>query len=469
MTIWKHVQSVWQKLSFSDSSADDALNAFENNDNHASSNNSHPNLDKSLSKTQSDLGRLLSEKKLSCQSREVLAEDYRQLHRIIDKLEKQQFHIAVFGRVSVGKSSLLNALLGQQYFSTSVLHGETKATADIAWQSYQDRALHFVDTPGIDEFDGEVRADIAKQAIKSVDMVLFVVDGDLTQIEFDALASIKSQVKSLIVIVNKADRLTPNEITEIKTSIGEKLAQLSKQASIPLVFVAADPRPKTIIQIAADGQETQTTLIPENHVDALKTVIWQQLSATGHQLQALSAAMFATQINDKIGREIVTVRADVATDIIRKYCIGKALAVGLNPIPLLDISVVVGDVAMIKHLGEVYGFDINKREATALMTSIMTELGLVLGTSFGIQALSSVLKGISAGLSTLLTASAQGVAAYYGTYLVGKACEEYFKKGASWGEDGPEKVLDTMLENIDKETILAEAKADIQRVLRVKS
>ncbi|PIE45599.1 MAG: GTP-binding protein [Gammaproteobacteria bacterium] len=460
---WKSVQSTvneaWDKISFWQDHSEKQLDL---------SPDSGDDLSKSLSKTQSDLDRLLNDRQLSRQSREILAEDSRQLNRIIDKLENKQYHIAVFGRVSVGKSSLLNTLLGRAHFSTSVLHGETKETADIHWTSYQDRALQFVDTPGIDEFDGKVREDIAKQAVSTADMVLFVVDGDLTQIEYDALRQAKSQVKSLIVAVNKADRLSQRDIDDIRNSISDKLATISS-AYIPLVFVAADPRAKEIIRVDASGRETLEKIVPASHVDELKAQIWQQLKQSGHQLQALSAAVFATQISDKIGEEIVRARADIAANIIQKYCIGKALAVGLNPVPLLDVSVIVGDIAMIKHLGSVYGFDINRREATVLLKSVITELGLVLGTSFGMQALSSVLKGISAGLSTVLTASVQGVAAYYATYLVGRACEEYFKKGAGWGADGAGKVLQDMLDDIDKDTVLAEAKADIQRVLRSKS
>ncbi len=461
MDIWKTVQdnieTIWDKkskLAFwrSDEKIEEPI---DNKD----------DLSKSLAKTQSDLDNLLNEKKLSKKSREILAEDRRQLNRIIEKLEQQQFHIAVFGRVSVGKSSLLNALLGKVHFSASVLHGETKETEGIEWTVYQDHALHFIDTPGIDEYNGQVREDIAKQAISAADMVLFVVDGDLTQLEFEALSYAKSLVKSLIVVVNKCDRLTQKEQTDIESSIKEKLATLSKTDSIALHFVAADPRAKEIIKVDSDGNETITTVKPDTHIDELKAQIWQQLNESGHRLQALSAAMFATQITDKMGEEIVTARADIASDIIRKYCIGKALAVGLNPIPLLDISVVVGDIAMIKHLGTVYGFEVNSKEATSLMSSVIAELGLVLGTSFGVQALSSVLKGLSVGLSTVLTASAQGIASYYGTYLVGKSCEEYFKQGAGWGDEGAKKVLQDMLDTIDKDEILSEAKADIQRVL----
>jgi GTP-binding protein Era len=54
---------------------------------------------------------------------EALAADYREIKSM---LEHGHLHIAVFGRVSVGKSALLNALLGEQRFATRPLHGETK-------------------------------------------------------------------------------------------------------------------------------------------------------------------------------------------------------------------------------------------------------------------------------------------------------------------------------------------------------
>lgn len=52
------------------------------------------------------------------------------------KIEHGHIHIAVFGRVSVGKLALLNALLGETRFSTSPLHGETTHAAHARWQEY---------------------------------------------------------------------------------------------------------------------------------------------------------------------------------------------------------------------------------------------------------------------------------------------------------------------------------------------
>lgn len=80
------------------------------------------------------LRQLLEDKRIPDNVREVLNEDYSQVKRMLDKLEHGHIHIAVFGRVSVGKSSLLNALLGKEAFSVSVLHGETKQSDIQNWE-----------------------------------------------------------------------------------------------------------------------------------------------------------------------------------------------------------------------------------------------------------------------------------------------------------------------------------------------
>lgn len=463
MKIWKVVQENWSKL-FSLKSDSNDETSLGSNSTQADAQAEPVNVQDVLGKTKFDIETVLQDPKLSDDSKSRLLEDKKQLQRLIEKLEDKQFHIAVFGRVSVGKSSLLNALIGKTHFSTSVLHGETKTTTDVFWHQFEDHGLVFVDTPGIDELQGEQREEIAKQAVSSADMILFVVDSDLTQLEFNALSDLHASNQPIIVVVNKDDRLNSIEKIQLQQSITDKLHNISKH--IPLVFASADPRPKEIIKIDEHGNETLTTISPIVQTEALKAAIWQSIQASGKTLQVMNAAIFASQLNNKLGEEIINLRAEVAQALIKKYCLGKSLAVGLNPIPLLDIAVVFGDVAMIKHLASVYGFDITKQEASRLLKSILTELSLVLGASYGIQALSSILKGLSAGLSTVLTASSQGLAAWYGTYLVGKASEEYFKRGANWGEQGANTILQKMLEDIDKKEVLEEAKVSIQRIIR---
>ena len=56
----------------------------------------------------------------------------------------------------------------------------------------------------------------------------------------------------------------------------------------------------------------------------------------------------------------------------------------------------------------------------------------------------------------------QGAIAYYSTYLVGGAAGEYLAKGKSWGDGGPKQVVKQILESLDRDTVLRDAKREIQ-------
>ena len=65
-------------------------------------------------------------------------------------------------------------------------------------------------------------------------------------------------------------------------------------------------------------------------------------------------------------------------------------------------------------------------------------------------------------LISLVTAGAQGAIAYYSTYLVGQAAAEYLAKGKSWGDGGPKLVVKKILDSLDRDTVLRDAKREMQ-------
>ncbi|HVT32409.1 MAG TPA: Era-like GTP-binding protein, partial [Rhodanobacteraceae bacterium] len=130
---------------------------------------------------------LLDDANIPPSIRTNLAADFARLESMLAKLERGELHIAVFGRVSVGKSALANALLGEDVFTVGVLHGTTQDAAQRAWREVSGSGVHLIDTPGIDELDGEAREKLAFEVAGVSDLVVFVVDGDMTQRELDAL------------------------------------------------------------------------------------------------------------------------------------------------------------------------------------------------------------------------------------------------------------------------------------------
>ncbi|MCB1771893.1 MAG: 50S ribosome-binding GTPase, partial [Candidatus Competibacteraceae bacterium] len=130
--------------------------------------------DDHLALARESLRDLLDDQRVPPPVRKALADEYQQLQVLLEKIEQGHIHIAVFGRVSVGKSALLNALLGETRFSTSPLHGETTRAAHARWQEYDAGGVFLIDTPGINEVAGEEREQLAHDVASRSDLVMFV-------------------------------------------------------------------------------------------------------------------------------------------------------------------------------------------------------------------------------------------------------------------------------------------------------
>lgn len=449
MKIWKRVQNAWPNHWFGAGGGTENLPKPR-----PVSGDTH------LALARDSLRELLDDQRVPPPVRAALADEYRQLQLLLEKIEHGHIHIAVFGRVSVGKSALLNALLGEMRFSTSPLHGETTRAAHARWQEYDAGGVFLIDTPGINEVAGEAREQLAHDVAGRSDLVMFVVDGDLTDSELQALRQVKGAAQRLALVLNKVDRYTHAERDLLLDTLRQRTTGLIQPQDI--LTVAAHPAERIVILVDAEGNETETRRCPPPDVNALRERIWDILKAEGKTMAALNAGLFAGRFSDRLSREIIVIRRDLADSVVRKYCLAKGVAVALNPIPIADIlAAIATDAAMMIHLSRVYGLPINRSEAGSLLKTISIQLAFLMGTVWAMHLAAAALKGISLGLSTIVTAGAQGAVAWYGTYVVGKAAEQYFAQGKSWGEGGPKRVVQDILDSLDRDSLLAQARGDI--------
>jgi hypothetical protein len=411
------------------------------------------------------LRQLLEDQRIPDDVREVLNEDYSQVQRMLDKLEHGHIHIAVFGRVSVGKSSLLNALLGKEAFSVSVLHGETKTSNIQNWEEYEDGGLFLIDTPGINEVDGEERERMAHEVAERSDLVLFVVDSDLTDVEFRALQMVATGHRPTLLVVNKADRYTEKEQRQLRGILRERIQGIISPENI--VFTTAQETRQVLISIDGEGNERESTRIRPTDITSLKTRLWDILEAEGKTLAALNASLFAGNLSNEVGRRILEVKRELGARTIRMYCLGKGVAVALNPIPIADLVAAAAiDAGMIMHLSRLYGLPMSRSEAGELVRTILGHLILLIGTTWAINLLSSALKLSTGGLSTILTAATQGAIAWYSTLVVGSVAERWLANGKSWGDAGPKLAVQQILDSLDRDSVVAEARNEILTYMR---
>jgi GTP-binding protein Era len=413
------------------------------------------------------LRELVNDSRLPEGVRESLAHDYESVEAMLAKLEHGHLHLAAFGRVSTGKSSLLNALIGEETFSVSPLHGETRQSAMKAWSEVEAGGVYLIDTPGIDEAGGEDREDMSREVARRSDLIMFVLDGDITDTELRALRTLLAQGRPVLVVLNKSDLFTQRDREALLEAIRNKTAGLVAPGHI--IAAAAQPRPQVVIDIDSDGNEVEVEREREPDVEALRLRLWDILDAEGKTLAALNASLFAAELSDQVGKRILAARREIGEKLIRTYSVGKGIAVAFNPVPVADLfAAAFIDVGMVVHLSRVYGLPLSRKEAGSLVKVIVAEAAALMGTVWALHFVSSALKVGTAGLSTIVTAGAQGAIAYYSTYIVGKVASRYLAQGKSWGEGGPGYVVQQILDSLDRDTVLADAKREIQSRLRLR-
>lgn len=439
---------------------------------------------------QTALKDLVANLDLTPQERAGLEEEIEQLQIMLVNLERRVVQIAVFGLVGRGKSSLLNALSGQAVFETGPLHGVTRTATRTSWSISQETIgngclkvtlpglgesqVQLIDTPGLDEVNGETRTTLAEEVARQADLILFVIAGDMTKVEHQALSQLREAGKPILLVFNKIDQYPQVDRIAIYQKIrDERVRQLLSPDEI--VMAAASPLVKTAIR-RADGSVVAQLRPSPPQVDELKLKILEILHREGKALVALNTMLYADNVNEQLVQRKLEIRDNSAKALIWRAVMTKAVAIALNPVTVVDIlSGVVIDVALILSLSKLYGIPMTQAGAVGLLQKIAISMGGIsaseLLATLGLSSLKGLLglaapatSGASLGpyLSVALT---QAGVAGVSSYGIGQVTKAYLANGASWGPDGPKAVVSRILATLDETSILNRIKDELRTKL----
>lgn len=134
--------------------------------------------------------------------------------------------VAVIGRPNVGKSTLINSLIGQKI---AIMSDKPQTTRNkiLCVLTQDDAQILFIDTPGIHKPKhklGEYMLSAAENALKEVDCVLFVVDAseEIGAGELYILERLKSTRRPVLLVVNKVDKIDKRQILPIISSYADR-------------------------------------------------------------------------------------------------------------------------------------------------------------------------------------------------------------------------------------------------------
>lgn len=160
-----------------------------------------------------------------------------------DSPKGERVHIALFGKRNAGKSSIINALTGQQLAVVSDVKGTTTDPVYKAMELLPLGPVVFIDTPGLDDEGelGKLRVEKAQEVLRKTDIALLVIDGaEDASAEDDALlAQLKARKIPYLVVVNKLDLVKETEayqkrhpspdILWVSTQTGEGIHELKER------------------------------------------------------------------------------------------------------------------------------------------------------------------------------------------------------------------------------------------------
>ncbi|WP_336515607.1 ribosome biogenesis GTPase Der [Pollutibacter soli] len=192
-----------------------------------------------------------------------------------EKEEENLPKIAIIGQPNVGKSSLLNALVGSERTIVSDIAGTTRDTIHTRYQLFQ-KDFILIDTAGIrrkSKVDEDLEFYSVIRAIKAVDeadICLMLIDAQkgITQQDLNIFSLASKKGKGIVLLVNKWDLVEKetNTARDYERELKERIAPFS---DVPIVFISATEKTRIfkVIEVALEVYENRQRRIPTSKLN----------------------------------------------------------------------------------------------------------------------------------------------------------------------------------------------------------
>jgi len=383
--------------------------------------------------------------------RQKFEDNIHQLDIQIKKLEKKELQVSVFGRVGVGKSSLLNALIEKQVFPTDIINGNTKTMKAYKWcKRFKSlNKVELIDSPGIDEINKAKKEKLCFNYLLDTELILFVIDSDITRVDLNFIEKLLRHNKPILLVLNRCDQWNEGEAQLILSSIQRKLSFYKHKIKIALV--ASSPRQA---KINTDGTVRSEQKAPK--VEILKSDLKDIIEQSGELLLCINSLRIADQFYKLLKENRLLKRKEAAQSLIGKYAALKASGVAINPFLMIDLVTGLAlDSALVIQLSKLYDLEVGGPDARQLVKRLSLHNSLLGGAQIGIQITLNILKHIlilgaplTGGLSlapAIPIAVAQAALAIHATKLIGRLAAYKFLIGTTRKDGQPELMLKYLL------------------------
>ena len=231
----------------------------------------------------------------------------------------------ILGKPNVGKSSLLNALLGYDRAIVTDVAGTTRDTVEEKVRVGH-ALLRLCDTAGIRDTEDTVErigVERSRAAAQNAELALLVLDSSRPLDEEDlAAAALAETVRHCIVVLNKADLPSCADVSALQRRFGEIIAVSAKTmtglaeltAAIEALYPAGQTASGELLTNARQADAVQRAL---SSVSAARFALDQGLTPDAVLTDAETALEALGELNGK------SIREDLVATIFSRFCVGK--------------------------------------------------------------------------------------------------------------------------------------------------
>jgi GTP-binding protein EngB required for normal cell division len=292
-----------------------------------------------------------------------LAEVRRELSLLQERKAAGRIHVAFFGEISSGKSSLIKALLPGAEPAVSAVGGTTRDVTAFHWRSPGGDELVLTDMPGTNEVGAGLDETARAEALRS-HLVVYVCDGDLSRTQYEELKALLELGKPVILALNKTDRYRREELALLLARLKDRLGEAAR---VELVAVQAGGR-REALRVLADGTEETVVRDMPPRVDELRESLQRHMDQDPQVLEQLrdaSVFVLVAKRLDEAEQGHRRKRAEAMTHSYSKKAMIGAMA-AITPGSDLIIQGYLG-ASMVKEMSNLYEVPVRQMDTDLLL------------------------------------------------------------------------------------------------------
>lgn len=298
----------------------------------------------------------------------VLGEEAARARAELAELDRRRalarVHVALFGEVSAGKSSLLRALVPDADAEVAATAGTTHAVTLAEGLLPDGTPLVVADVPGTNEAGGEAFARMARDEAARAHVLLFVCDGDLTRAQDAELRAIAAFGKPLLVLLNKSDRYDAAE----RDALTARLAERTRALGASVLPVSAGGTEDVLLR-RADGSEERVQR-PRPPDIALLQAALERVAAIGPDaLEPAREAAVLASVDAVLSDTERSLRARRSEDTVRRYT-RRAIVGALAAVAPGTDLVIQGALAtgLVRELAAIHGVPVRDLDVDGFLS-----------------------------------------------------------------------------------------------------